>query len=156
VVFQYGTDGVTFPNQVSATPGTITGDTDTLVSATLNNLVDGTNYYFRICATSAAGTTYSAVSSFIPYTNPSASLVAVTAQTTTSVNAFGTYNAQGTNAQVYFDYGTDPTMTVYNSVQASPAVVNGYTNTPVSAVLPNLTQGTPYYYQLLGLSLIHI
>ena len=47
-------------------------------------------------------------------------------------------------------------MTVYNSVQASPAVVNGYTNTPVSAVLPNLTQGTPYYYQLLGLSLIHI
>ena len=57
VTFEYGTNGTSFPNSVTATPGTVTGDVDTPVSAVLNNLLQGTTYYYRVKAVSAGGTT---------------------------------------------------------------------------------------------------
>ena len=57
VFFDYGTDGVTFPNSVAATPAVVTGDVDTTVTGDLPNLSQGTCYY-RVRAVSAGGTTY--------------------------------------------------------------------------------------------------
>lgn len=64
VVFEYGTDGVIFPNSVAATPGTVTGDASTPVSAVLTTLSQGVTYHYRIRATSAGGVGTSSSVSF--------------------------------------------------------------------------------------------
>lgn len=57
VFFDYGTDGVSFPFSVSATPPVVTADVVTNVSADLTNLLQGVNYHYRVRAVSAGGTT---------------------------------------------------------------------------------------------------
>jgi uncharacterized repeat protein (TIGR03803 family) len=64
VVFEYGTDGVNFPNSVAATPTSVTGSGSTPVSAPLTTLSQGTTYHYRIKATSAGGVGTSASASF--------------------------------------------------------------------------------------------
>ena len=56
VFFDYGTDGVNFPNSVNATPAFVAGDVDTAVSADLTNLFQGVTYYYRLRAVSVGGT----------------------------------------------------------------------------------------------------
>lgn len=55
VTFEYGTSPGGYPSSVSA--GTVTGASNTAVSANLSSLGAGT-YYFRVKAVNAAGTTY--------------------------------------------------------------------------------------------------
>jgi alpha-tubulin suppressor-like RCC1 family protein len=58
VSFEYGTDGVSFPNSVTAAPATVSGDIATAVSADLPNLLQ-TKYYYRLRAESVGGTSRS-------------------------------------------------------------------------------------------------
>ncbi len=51
--FEYGTDGITFPNRVSATTPTVSGDGEITVSADLGNLEQGVVYYYRALAVRA-------------------------------------------------------------------------------------------------------
>ena len=65
VVFEYGTDGISFPNSVGAAPATVTGDSDTTVTANLTGLNQGDLIHYRIRATSAGGVTVSGVEAFV-------------------------------------------------------------------------------------------
>ncbi|MCX6872311.1 MAG: leucine-rich repeat protein, partial [Verrucomicrobia bacterium] len=56
VTFEYGTDGITFPNSVTATPASVAGDASTPVSADLTHLAQGVTYFYRVRATGAGGT----------------------------------------------------------------------------------------------------
>ena len=56
VFFDYGTDGVTFPNSISAEPATVTGNINTAVYAELPDLSQGVTYYFRVRAEGVNGT----------------------------------------------------------------------------------------------------
>lgn len=64
VFFDYGTDGVSFPNSVSASPATLSNDVSTSVSATLPNLRQDTDYFYRVRATSSGGTTTGLTATF--------------------------------------------------------------------------------------------
>jgi hypothetical protein len=55
VTFEYGTSSGSYPSSISA--GTVTGASNTAVSANLSSLSAGT-YYFRVKAVNASGTTY--------------------------------------------------------------------------------------------------
>ena len=48
--FEYGTDGITFPNRVSAAGGPVSGDGEIAVTADLSNLQQGVTYYYRALA----------------------------------------------------------------------------------------------------------
>ena len=50
VFFEYGTDGVTFPNRIQATPGTVGGDTEANVQLDLTNLDQRVTYRYRLAA----------------------------------------------------------------------------------------------------------
>ncbi len=63
-VFEYGTDGVSFPSSVATDPASVSGETDVAVSATLTNLSQGTTYHYRIRATSDGGVGLSAEGTF--------------------------------------------------------------------------------------------
>lgn len=51
--FEYGTDGVNFPNRVAIASGTVNGEFDVPVQVDLVNLQPGTTYYFRTFAVRA-------------------------------------------------------------------------------------------------------
>ena len=50
VFFEYGTDGVNFPNRVRAEPGSVDGDAEVTVRADLGNLQPGRTYFYRASA----------------------------------------------------------------------------------------------------------
>ena len=65
VFFDYGTDGLSFPFSVAATPATVTGGSGvTPVSGSIVNLSQGVVYYYRLRAVSAGGQGISGVASF--------------------------------------------------------------------------------------------
>lgn len=56
VTFEYGTS-VSYGNTIAAVPGTVTGNTDTAVSASITGLVSNTLYHFRVKAVNSGGRT---------------------------------------------------------------------------------------------------
>jgi alpha-tubulin suppressor-like RCC1 family protein len=147
VAFEYGTDGVTFPNQINVTPLGLNGTNNLSLSTSLTGLIQGTTYYYLLTGTNVGGVAVSSTASFTTLAPPTASLGNAAAINTTSTLVTGTVNALGSSTQATFYYGTNPA-NLTNSIQATPSVATGYGNTPVSAVLSNLVQGTTYYYQV--------
>jgi len=65
VSFEYGTTpGGPYPNPVSGTPATVTGNNPTDFYAAVTGLVINTNYYYRAKGVSAGGTTYGTEKTF--------------------------------------------------------------------------------------------
>ncbi len=64
VSFEYGTDGISFPNSFSAVPASVSGSDPVPVSATLTGLQQGTTYFYRIRATGPGGTGLSTAGTF--------------------------------------------------------------------------------------------
>ncbi len=61
--FEYG-ENETFGSTVAAVPGSVTGDTDTLISAAISGLQPATTYHFRLKGVDGATTHYSASHTF--------------------------------------------------------------------------------------------
>jgi len=66
VFLDYGTDGVSFPTSVSASPPTVDGDMETPVTADLANLQQGVTYHYRLRAVNSGGTGVGETGSFTP------------------------------------------------------------------------------------------
>ena len=66
VTFEWGTDGVNFPNSLTATPSPVTGSALTDVSVDLANLAQFTTYHYRVKAVSSGGTTTGSILTFQP------------------------------------------------------------------------------------------
>ena len=67
VSFEYGTDGVNFPNAKVSNPGSVNGSLITPVSALLENLKPSVTYYLRVRAErSGEPPVFSEVSTFLP------------------------------------------------------------------------------------------
>lgn len=151
VVFEYGSDGNTFPHTVAASPGMINGAADAPVTSAVAGLTKGSTYYYRLVATNIAGTTVTGSVAFRTLTEPTAQVAGVVPLSTTSARVGGTLNAQGSATQIVFEYGTDG-ISFPNSVAAVPPVADGEEDNPVSAELTNLAQGATYYYRVKGTS----
>lgn len=151
VAFEWGIDGNSFPNIVAAAPSLVTGNTDTMVSASLVGLTKARPYYYRVRATNAGGVAVSGTQSFTTLTEPAASVGSSFALTTTSARVNGTVRARNSDTQVTFEYGTDG-VTFPNSVAAAPPMVAGDVETAVSADIPNLLQNVTYYYRVRAVS----
>ena len=147
VSFEWGTDGNSFPNEVPAVPGTVTGNTPVAVSAAVAGLTKGTQYFYRIVATNAAGTVVSGAQSFTTLTEPSAAVIGAFGLSTTSARVTGSVNANRSVTGAVFEYGTDG-VSFPSSVATEPASVSGETDVAVSATLTNLSQGTTYHYRI--------
>jgi M6 family metalloprotease-like protein len=69
VTFEWGTT-TSLGNSINATPNSVTGTSNTNVTASLTGLSANTTYYYRVKAVSANGTTYGSTMNFTTAVNP--------------------------------------------------------------------------------------
>ena len=147
VVFEWGTDGNSFPNSAAADPAYVTGNTTISVSTAIAGLNQGQSYFYRIVATNAGGTVTSGTQSFRTLTPATATITGATALSTTRARVTGFVDPEGSSADVSFEYGTDG-INFPNSFTATPSSVSGDLPVAVAATLTGLTQGTTYHVRI--------
>ena len=132
ISFEYGAD-TNYGTLVTAIPASLAaGAGSTPVTGPVSGLVCATTYHFRIKASNSGGITFGNDATFstlaCPAQAPSATTLAASNITTTSVTFNGSVSANGGDTQVFFDYG------------ASNAYGNVIGGTP-GTVLANVVNG---------------
>ncbi len=102
VNLEYGTDGETFPTQLTVEPNFI-GFQSILVGRTLENLIAGTTYFYRFRAVSSVGETVSEIRTFSTFGVPLVAATDATEIGPTSVRLHGTVNARKYGSTARFD-----------------------------------------------------
>ena len=147
VTFQYGFSSA-YGRTIEANPGTVTGSSNTAVSASLSSLSPNMTYHFRVAAVNAGGTTYGADMTFTTGNGPAVTTDAATAVGTSGATLNGTVNANNENTDVTFEYGL--TTAYGTTVSGVPSTVTGTADTAVSKTLDFLTASTTYHYRVVG------
>jgi trimeric autotransporter adhesin len=150
VSFEYGlTDS--YGSMVSATPGIVTGNTDTPVSAAISGLTVNTTYHYRVVGTNSAGSAYG---EDLTFTTLSAPPVVVTLPATnvliSTAQLNGTVTANNQTTTVSFEWGE--TIAYGNVVNAIPLSVEGLTPTSVMAEISGLLDNTVYHFRCIGVN----
>jgi phosphodiesterase/alkaline phosphatase D-like protein len=145
--FEYGTTPSFGTSTTAVDDGS--GTSASTVQAGLTGLTPGTTYYYRLVATSVAGTTDGAQGTFATIQPPSASTGAASAITTTTATLTGSVNPNGVATTYHFDYGTTPG---YGSSTPATAAGSASTSGTATANLTGLTPGTKYYFRLVATS----
>ena len=148
VTFEYGTStnyGMTF----SASPGNVTGNTNTNVSAVISNLNPGTTYHFRVKATNSLGTTLGDDLTFTTLgQRPTVITQPATNVQVTTATLNGTVNANHLPTVFSFEYGL--TSSYGNTASPASNQVTGTADVRVSINMVGLTGGTIYHYRVVA------
>ena len=148
--FDYGLT-IAYGTSVAGTPATVTGISDTPISASTGSLLPNTLYHFRATGTANASTVNG---SDLTFTTSAVAPTAVTDAATliTGVGAQlnGTVNANNSSTVVTFEYGLT---TGYGTVvTAAQSPVSGYSNTPVTFAVSGLNPNTLYHYRVIAVN----
>ncbi len=146
VTLEYGTDGITFPNVVSLASG-LSGFQTKSVGTSFTGLTLGTTYFYRLRASSSAGTTLSPVTSFTTLAEPVVAASPASEVAAGSARFNGTVNARNFDSTVVFEWGTDGN-SFPNTAPAVPGVVTGNTPVLVSAAVAGLPEGGTVFFRL--------
>jgi uncharacterized protein (TIGR02145 family) len=146
VTFEYGTT-TDYGQTTAGSPGQVTGNTSTIVSAVLTGLTPGTTYHFRIKAVNSVGITYS--SDMVFSTTglvPIVTTLAAINISATGATLSGSANANGLTTTVIFEYGT----TASYGQNATPTFdqITGNSNIAEYATITGLTQNTTYHFRI--------
>jgi phosphodiesterase/alkaline phosphatase D-like protein len=147
VTFEYGTS-TDYDRTVAATPGTVTGSTNTAVSASVTTLTANTTYHFRVVAVNAGGTSYGVDMTFTTGPGPAVTTEVASAVGTSGATLNGTVNANNESTTVTFEYGL--TAAYGTTLTADQSPVTGTTDTAVSKTLTSLSPSTTYHYRVVG------
>jgi len=150
VTFEYGlTNG--YGTIIPGIPSPVTGSTFTNVSAPLAGLLPNTTYHFRVNGASVGGFTNGNDMTFT--TAPILASVVTTLATSitaNSANLNGMVTANWASTAVTFEYGL--TATYGNTINATPATINGITTSPVSAAVSGLLINSLYHFRCVGIN----
>lgn len=146
VRFEYGTS--TLYGQFTPWQGVGNGDSVVNVAKSLDGLLPGTTYHFRIVAANNKGLSQGNDEEFTTdFPPPTAVTGAATILTSNSVKLGGTIRARGTTASAWIEYGTDPN-NLDTREDATPKDIVADINTEVALEVANLTEGVTYYYRV--------
>ena len=146
VTFEYGLS-TSYGSSISAIQSPVTGNTNTIVTATITGLSSGTTYHFRVKAVNSLGSTYGNDMTFSTLGNaPSVSIGSTTYLTSVSAQLNGFVNPNYFSSVVIFEYGI--TSDYGNAIIALQSPITGSAYTSVSATLSNLVPGTSYHFRI--------
>lgn len=146
VTFEYGLS-TSYGSSISAIQSPVTGNTNTIVTATITGLSSGTTYHFRVKAVNSLGSTYGNDMTFSTLGNaPSVSIGSTTNLTSVSAQLNGFVNPNYFSSVVIFEYGI--TSDYGNAINALQSPITGSAYTSVSATLSNLVPGTSYHFRI--------
>jgi hypothetical protein len=151
--FEYGTGSGSYEFETPVeSAGSGVGATP--VSASPSGLQPGTQYYFRLSATNAEGTTHGEELTFT--TSPAVKAVATTpatgvGKTTGTLN--GSLDPDGESTAFFFEYGASD---AYGETIPAPPGDAGSApgSTPVSSPVTGLQTGTEYHYRLAAVNTV--
>ncbi len=148
VSFRYGTTPA-YGTSVNATPGTVTGNTATNVSANISGLASSTLYHYRVFVTNALGTDSGADLTFttgiVVIAPPTLTVGATTGLNNNGATVNGTVNANGTATTITVEYGQSLIYGLTRNVTPNNISTNAVT--PISAVLTGLLPNKVYHFR---------
>jgi phosphodiesterase/alkaline phosphatase D-like protein len=145
--FEYGT-ATSYGSQspaVDASAGS--GSAPVTVSADLTGLAPATTYYFRVVATSPAGTSYGDQGSFTTGSAPVVVTQDATTMTTSAATLNGTVNPGRLATTYRFEYGTT---LGYGSQSTSASAGSGTSPVLESLTLTGLAADTTYHFRIVA------
>lgn len=148
--FEYGTDSGLATFTTSAKQDAGNGVTGQPANLTINGLLAGTTYYFRICAENSKGASKGLIVSFTtssPGSPPTVVTLAATTVTAIGATLNGNVSPNGLATTTWFEWGTDSALATFSSTSPQ-SVGSGTTSQLVSAALTGLSTGTTYYYRV--------
>ncbi len=125
------------------------GSTSKSVSTVVSGLAAGKTYHFRLVATSSAGTTNGADTTFVTAEPPGATTSAASSVGATGAKLNGKVDPNGRSTSYIFEYGTT---TSYGTKTSSSSAGSGTSATNVSKTVSGLKQGTTYHFRLVATS----
>jgi choice-of-anchor A domain-containing protein len=129
----------------------VTGTNNTAVSGAATGLIPNTNYFYRVVASNAGGTTNAAEQAFTtPVIAPNATATPATSVTATSATLNGTVNANNADTSVRFELRTASGSYSSPGSLATPPSVSGSIDTPVSFAVSGLVPNTIYFYHVVA------
>jgi phosphodiesterase/alkaline phosphatase D-like protein len=145
--FEYGKTTALGSTTPEASAGT--GTTAINRMTEVNDLEPKTTYYYRVVATSSAGTTVGLTRSFktLDTTGPLATTGAAGQITRTSATLAGTINPRGELTGYRFEYGLT---TSYGQSTPDDILFGGTTAVTVTGTLTGLQPGRTYHYRLVA------
>jgi len=120
------------------------------VNYTASGFTTGTTYYFRVCASSTAGTSLGTIlncTTGSPGSAPTVTTIAASGIGTDNARISGSVNPNGQAANAWFEWGTSGTLTNYFPTSTQSAG-SGSSAVILNATLTGLSSGTPYYYRV--------
>jgi lysophospholipase L1-like esterase len=146
--FEWGTDPTLASPNITPTQALDNVTTGLPVVTVLSGLSFGTTYYFRAVASNIEGLSKGAISNFRT-PNPPPSATTVDADTILEDRAVlnGTVNPNGVATDAWFEWGTDPSLAVFDNTTVQP-LGSGTQDNSVSFPLTGLADGTTYYFRV--------
>ncbi len=116
------------------------------INATLTGLKTGTTYYYRVAASSSAGTANGAIASFATLSIPPTVITTTSGPDIDNAVVVGSVNPNGLATTAWFEYGQDPLLS--NSARSdNQAIGAGKVPVSINATLTSLNPTTLYYWR---------
>ncbi len=147
VYFYWGTDPTMSIYSTYYAGGVVANGMVQPFTAPLSGLATHTKYYFQTVFYNSSNGSYQ-YGAVLAFTTLKTTTVTEAATSITSSAAIpnGTVNPNSSSGSVYFYWGTDPTMSIYNIYYAGGVVASGMVQ-PFTAPLSGLATHTKYYFQ---------
>lgn len=122
-------------------------------SATVTGLTNDAGYLFRVVAVNDVGLSQPSAASALttpvsPFPKPDASVITAGDVVAAKAQLRATVNANGSPAQVWFEFGSDPSLSDSVTVAAAKPNIDGTDPVAETGQVRNLIAGTAYYYRV--------
>ena len=150
--FEYGTDSTLSVKKSVGVAAAVTGSTATAVAATLDGLVPGTKYYFRLVASNAVDTISGDIKFFSTKGGKPVAATGSVTPSATKATMNGKVNPSELDTTITFEYGTDAKLATSTSTPAQTK--SGADDVDLSATITGLDEKTTYYYRIVATNVV--